>query len=358
MPPYAPPADIPPFPAEGYAPLADRIAGLLGTRNDVLLIQAEAVVALEAAALSLARRGVRALNIVTSLYGAWFGGWLRRGGATVQNLVAPPGHPVTVDAVAAALAGGRFDVLALVHAESASGILNPLPEIAALARAHGALVVVDAVASVGGHPVDVDALGLDVVVIGPQKALGGQAGTSAVAVSAAAWERMSPPGAAPSILSLADQRALWLQTGRGALPGTPSALEFHSLAATLDRVGAEGMGAIIARHAAAARAARAGVLALTGRAHVPAAQASNLVTAVPLADPATCAAVLAALPGGTGIGPGVGPGTEALLRLNHTGPRAGLAPVLGDLWTLAQALGRPDAEAAQAAARAAHAAVP
>lgn len=100
----------------------------MGTRNDVLLIQAEAVLALEAAATSLARPGLRVLNIVTSPYGAWFGGWLERGGATVRNLTASPAKPVTLEEVEQALdEGPDFDLLAIVHAESASGILNPYP---------------------------------------------------------------------------------------------------------------------------------------------------------------------------------------------------------------------------------------
>ncbi len=90
----APPA----FPAERYAALADRLAALMSTSNDVLLIQAEAVLALEAAATSLARPGLKALNIVTSPYGAWFGGWLEKGGATVRNLTASPARPVTLGA--------------------------------------------------------------------------------------------------------------------------------------------------------------------------------------------------------------------------------------------------------------------
>ncbi|MDT8855953.1 aminotransferase class V-fold PLP-dependent enzyme [Paracoccaceae bacterium Fryx2] len=328
----------PAFPPAGFAPLADRIAALLGTQGDVLLIQGEAVVALEAAATSLGRPGLRALNIVTSLYGAWFGAWLRRQGAEVTDLRADPGLPVTVAAVDRALDAGRYDLLAVVHAESASGILNPLAGIAALARAHGALVVADAVASVGGHPLEVDALGLDVTVIGPQKSLGGQAGVSAIALSPRAWEAVAPQGEAPSILSLADQRALWLAPGRGALPGTPSALEFHALQATLDRVEAEGLPALIARHEGAARAARAGVKALLGREWVPPAQASNLVTAAPLPEGLSAAQVLAALPPESTIGAGVGPGGDRLLRLNHTGPRARLDTVLGDLAALGAAL--------------------
>ncbi|KKZ83483.1 putative aspartate aminotransferase (plasmid) [Rhizobium phaseoli Ch24-10] len=146
---------VPSYPAERYAVLADRIGGILRSRSDIVLVQAEAVVALEAGAVSLARPGLSALNLVTSPYGDWFGQWLRRGGAIVRNLVAEPGLPVEIDAVAKALdAGPHIDVLAVVHAESASGILNPLPEILTLARARGIVTVVDAVASVGGHQLE------------------------------------------------------------------------------------------------------------------------------------------------------------------------------------------------------------
>ena len=100
----------------------------------------------------------------------------------------PPGQPITVDAVRRALdAAPAVDVLAVVHGEAANGALNPLTAIAALAKARGALLVVDAVASFGAHALPVDDLGLDIVAIGPQKALAGPAGVSAVAVSARAW---------------------------------------------------------------------------------------------------------------------------------------------------------------------------
>jgi aspartate aminotransferase-like enzyme len=228
--------------------------------------------------------------------------------------------------------------VALVHAESATGILNPLEEVAAIARAQGALLVVDAVASVGGHPLDVDRLGIDVAVVGPQKALGGQSGVSAVAISAAAWGRVAPQGEAPSILSLADQRALWLDTGRGALPGMPSAVEFHALAEALARVEREGLAALQARHRRAAAAARVGAERLTGRAWVPAEAASDLVTAAALPDGLDAARVLAAAGAGHALSAGVGPGGERLVRLNHTGPRARQEVVLGDLAVLGRAL--------------------
>ncbi|NDK33675.1 aminotransferase class V-fold PLP-dependent enzyme [Rhodovulum sulfidophilum] len=335
---WLPLPDAPDFPAEGFAPLADAIGRLIGTRNDVLLVQGEAMVALEAVASSIGAPGRKVLNIATSPYGQWFGAWLRRAGAEVTEIAGrAPGRPVAAAAVAEALATDRFDLVALVHAESATGILNPLAEIADLTRAHGALLAVDAVASLGGHPLALDALGVDIAVMGPQKALGGPAGTSAIAVSPAAWERIAPPGAAPSILSLGDLRAHWLETGRGALPGTPSALEFHALAQTLARVEAEGPEAIRTRHARAAAAARAGARALTGTEWVPPAEASALVTALALPEGLSAAGVLAHVAGDT-LTAGTGAAGARVIRLNHTGPRARLENVLGDLARLGAAL--------------------
>lgn len=346
------------YPAERYAMLADRIGRILRCRGDVVLVQAEAVVALEAVAVSLAGPGLSALNLVTSPYGGWFGQWLRRGGATVRNLVAEPGLPIEIDAVAKALdAGPHIDVLAVVHAESASGILNPLPEILALARARGIVTVVDAVASVGGHRLEVDDLGIDIAVIGPQKALGGPAGVSALSVSQRAWDLVLKAGAPrDSILSLADLKR-WIDDGRRILPGTPAPLEFFALEAALDRIEAEGLENVIARHALAASATWAGLAALGAPAWVPAAKASNLVTAVPLPEALAPASVIAAAGRlGVELTEAVGTAPARLVRLNHTGPRAAFQTVLSNVVGYGAALrqtGRPADIAAAAEAIAA-----
>lgn len=333
--------DLPPYPAGGYARLADRIGRLLDTKNDILLIQGEAILALEAVATSIASPAVSALNIVTSPYGAQFGDWLRHGGASTTDLVAEPARPILVDAVAAVLdAAPGIDLVSLVHAESASGILNPLPEIAYLAKAHGAAIVLDAVASFGGHELDLDALGIDVAVIGPQKALSGSSGLSAVSLSAGAWQLIDRADAPTrSALSLIDLKRAWLDNGRGPLPGMPSVLEFFALEAALDRVEAEGLDAIVARHKRAGTATRNAVRALGLSIWVDDGGASDLVTAVELpkgieADQVQRHAKL----GDADLSAGVGPGAERLLRLNHTGQRARRGPVLANLVALADAL--------------------
>lgn len=339
--PWSPLLDAPDYPADGYAKLADRLAALLGTRNDVLLIQGEAIIALEAVCSGLARPGLVALNVVTSDYGRWYGQWLRHGGTQTLDIVAEPGMPIDLAAFAEALdAQPRVDIIMVVHAESATGILNPLAEIVALSKARGAIVVVDAVASFGGHDLDVDALGIDVAIVGLQKALGGSAGLSALSISERAWGLLDDAGRpAHSVLSLNGLQRRWLATGRGGLPGMPSALEFHALAGALDRVEAEGIQALIDRHRRAARATREGLRALGVEPWAHDARGSNLVTGVSLPKGVSLRGVLtAAAPFSVGISAGVGSDLPPIVRLNHTGANARFERVLANVVALGYAM--------------------
>ena len=344
MPPFNPLLNPPAYPAERYAPLADRLKRLLKTGNDLVFVQGEAIIALEAAAVSLSRPGMIAVNIVTSPYGGYFGQWLERGGATVTEIVAEAGKPIRVDAVRAALAVlPRVDLVAIVHAETSSGILNPLPEIAALAKAHGALLVVDAVASFGGHVLDVDGLGIDVCVTGPQKAIGGPAGLSMVSVSGRAWEAMTrAPDRSPSTLSLLDLKRNWLDLGRGVVPGMPSALEFWNLEAALDAVEAEGLDNCLARHALAAKATRAGLVAMGLQPWIDDdRESSTLATAAPVPSGIDGDALIAhAAALGVTLSPGFGAVRGQLVRLDHTGVRAAFPSVLATVVAYGAALAK------------------
>ncbi|PLR47249.1 aspartate aminotransferase [Chimaeribacter arupi] len=347
---------LPPYPAERFAPLADRLARLLMTKNDLLLIQGEAMLALESVAVSLSRPGMHILNVVTSPYGLYFSQWLRRGGAEVHDVKAPSGYPITPAAFDQALdAMPTLDAVVLAHGEAASGIVNPLSEIAARVRQRQALLVVDAVASVGGHTLDVDGLGIDIAVIGPQKALGGPAGLSAVSVSARAWLRlMTPAGYAQSCLSLTELKRQWLDRGRGALPGTPSAGDFWALESALDRLENEGLVALINRHLKAAQATRAGLRALGVVPWVSdEACASSLVTAAPVPEDVDTDALIAdALALGAAISPGVGVIAHQLVRLHHSGIHAVFPSVLTNVVAYGAALARHGCPADVAAAAA------
>ena len=353
--------NYPAFPAERYAPLADRLKRLLGTTGDLLFVQAEAILALEATAVSVGRPGLVALNIVTSPYGAFFTHWLKRTGAEVHEVSAVGGQPISVATVEDALATlPRVDLVAVTHGETSSGILNPLAEIAALAKSRGALLAVDAVASVGGHELDVDALGIDLCIAGPQKSLGGPAGLSLVTVSAAGWRAMEQvTDFAPSNLSLMALKRGWVEQGRSVPPGMPSAIEFWALEAALDQLEAEGLPARLARHVLAARASRAALRAMGIAPFVTDdAGASQLATAALVPDGVnaeTLIAIAARL--GVTLTHGFGEVRGRLVRLDHTGARAAFAPVLANIVAYGTALGELGAAVDIAAASAAVAAI-
>ncbi len=184
--------DVAPVGPAEYAEIEDLCGEVLGTSQTTLVVQGEATVFLEAAARGLGRPGGRALNLVSGPYGAVFGEWLAEAGSEVKDLVVPFDRAVQPEEVEEALATyGPFDVVSLVHAEAANGVVNNLPAIARLARSRGALVVVDAVAAVGAEPLAIENWGLDLVVLSAQKALAGPAGVSMITVSPSAWAALA-----------------------------------------------------------------------------------------------------------------------------------------------------------------------
>ncbi|MFJ8693371.1 pyridoxal-phosphate-dependent aminotransferase family protein [Streptomyces roseolilacinus] len=355
--------DLPPLTADRFAAVERRVAALLATEQDVVITQGEALLPLEGCVRSGARPGSTALNVVTGPYGQTFGGWLRDCGATVVDLEVPFHTAVTAEDVERALAAHpETDFVSLVHAEAATGNTNPVAEIGEVVRAHGALFMLDAVASVGAEPLLPDAWGVDLCVIGAQKALGGPAGVSAVSVSGRAWERFAANPRAPrrSYLSLLDWKERWIDGGRRTLLHAPAQLEMLALEACLERVDAQGgLPVLTARHAAAAAATRAGAVALGGGLEPyvhEAAQAAPVATTLraPAGVNATelVAKALAADPSAP-LAAGGGALAAEMVRVNHYGPAATPDAVRACLTALGAALadlGRPaDPEAARAA---------
>lgn len=337
--------DLPPLSAERFAAIERRVAALLATEQDVVITQGEALLPLEGCIRSAARTGSTALNVVTGPYGQTFGDWLRDAGAEVVDLAVPFDAAVAPEQVAQALADRpEIDFVSLVHAEAATGNTNPVAAIGEVVRTHGALFMLDAVASVAAEPLLVDAWGVDLCVIGGQKAMGGPAGVSAVSVSGRAWERMGANPAAPrrSYLSLLDWKERWIDAGRRALPHAPAQLEMLALDACLDRIESDGLDAVIGRHRAAASAAREGVTALGLAPYVTdarhAAPVATTVRTPAGIDAAALTARALALSPTAALAPAAGPLAASMLRINHYGAAAAPAAVELALSALRRAL--------------------
>ncbi|MFI8188199.1 pyridoxal-phosphate-dependent aminotransferase family protein [Streptomyces sp. NPDC085946] len=339
--------DLPPLTAAHFAAIEDRVARLLDTRQDVVIMQGEALLPLEGAIRSTAGPGTTALNVITGPYGQTFGNWLRDCGATVHDLAVPFHTAVTAEQIREAFAAHpEIDFVSLVHAEAATGNTNPVAEIGEVVRAHGALFYLDAVASVGAEPVLPDAWGVDLCVIGAQKAMGGPAGVSAVSVSERAWARMAANPRAPrrSYLSLLDWKERWIDGGRTTLPHAPAQLEMLALEACVERIEAVGLEAVTGRHASAAAATRAGALALGGglepyvhRAAEAAPVATTLRAPSGVVAAELVARALEADPAAP-LAAGGGALAKEMIRVNHYGPDATPGAVRASLAALGAAL--------------------
>ncbi len=186
-------------------------------------------------------------------------------------------------------------------------------------------MLADVVSSLAGAPLLIDEWHVDLAVAGPQKCLAGPPGVSLISVSPRAWEAMEANPAAPrgSFLSLLDWKHRWIDGGRVAFPYTPSVSDVNGVHAALQEVIDQGVDAVIATHARAARACRAGAIGL-GLELWPRSEsyAANCVTAVRTPAGVTVNDVLrhARERYGVMLSGGYGELKEKLIRLGHMGP--------------------------------------
>lgn len=144
---------------------------------------------METVVANLVQPGTRVLVVVSGYFGARLATMCERYGATVARLDVEWGRACDPAALRAALKAAPADVVAMVHAETSTGVLNPVRELAAIAREHNALTIVDAVTSLGGHPLDVGGWEIDAAYSCTQKCLGGPSGLAPVVFGPRALER-------------------------------------------------------------------------------------------------------------------------------------------------------------------------
>jgi alanine-glyoxylate transaminase/serine-glyoxylate transaminase/serine-pyruvate transaminase len=144
---------------------------------------------METAVANLVRDGMRATVVVTGYFGDRLAQMCERYGATVTRVDVEWGRACDPDALRRQLHAGGADVVAMVHAETSTGVCNSIRELAAIAREHGALTIVDAVTSLGGMPLDVGGWGIDACYSCTQKCLGGPSGLAPVVFGPRALEQ-------------------------------------------------------------------------------------------------------------------------------------------------------------------------
>ncbi len=317
---------------EAYRRTEQKVREVFRTKGDIVLMQGEAVLGLEAAGRAVVRPGMACLNLSSGVFGKGYGDWLRAWGATVHEIEVPFNEAVDPAQVERVLdEHPEIEVLAVVHSETPSGTLNPVAEIGPIAKRHGVVTIVDCVSSLGGMPFEPDTWQLDICVAGAQKCLAGPPGITMMSVSQDAWDLIAKNPAAPrySFLSLLDWKIQWLDGGK--FPFTPSVADVHGLEACCTEVLEEGLENSFARHARAARACREGVKAM-GLSLWPRSEdiMSTCTTAVALPEGLTDLQVRAHVRERYGVMISGGQGAGNLVRIGHMGVTANtMYPVVG-----------------------------
>lgn len=317
---------------ESFRRTERKLAEIFLTKSDVLLMQGEAVLGLEAAVRGLVRLGTPVLNLVSGVFGKGMGYWLKDFGAELHELEVPYNDVVDPADVERYLdEHPEIELLTVVHSETPSGTLHDVAAIGSIARAHNVMTLVDCVSSLGGIEFRTDDWQIDVAVAGAQKCLGGPPGISLMTVNDAAWVRIRTNPAAPraSFLSMLDWKEQWIDGDK--FPFTPSVVDMHGIEASCDVLLEEGLEASITRHELAARACRAGVRAM-GLELWPRSEeiAAACVTAIAVPEGLTDVQVRGHCRERYGVMISGGQGAGNLVRIGHMGPTASsLYPAVG-----------------------------
>ena len=161
-----------------------------GTSNELTLaVSGTGTSGMEAALVNLLEPGDSVVIGVNGLFGQRLADIATRCGAVVTTVAAEWGRTLDASTVEQAIAdAGRVKLLAVVHVETSTGVVQPLPPLAEAARRHGALFLVDAVTSLGGVDLRVDEWGIDACYSATQKCVGAPPGLSPITLSPRAVE--------------------------------------------------------------------------------------------------------------------------------------------------------------------------
>ena len=228
-----------------YQSIHPGLQKFFGTKQPVFLSTSSAWGVMEASICNLVERGV-----LSCMCGAFSDKWFdvaKRCGKNAEPLQIDWGKHIDHKAIDRQLATGKFDTVTLIHNETSTGVMNPLGEICCvLAKYPDVALIVDTVSSFGGVKIEMDALGIDVMLTGAQKALALPPGFSLFSVSEKAFvraEKIPNRGFYFDFLEFKKQQGEWMT------PSTPSIGHIHALQSKLDEIFEEGLDARFARHA-------------------------------------------------------------------------------------------------------------
>jgi aspartate aminotransferase-like enzyme len=306
--------------ARDYRELFEILLGRLGeifqTRNDVLVYTCSGTGGMESAIANLCSPGERVLSVSAGYFGERFGEIAAAYGCDVQQLRYDWGETPSAEDLRSRLDETGASVVLLTQCETSTGAVADMQALSAAAG--DALVVCDAISSLGAIPLETDGWGVDVVVSGSQKALMTPPGLAAVSVSETAWERA---GAATLPRYYFDWERVRKAQAKFDAAFTPAVSLVGGLNVALGLILDEGLEAAFDRHLRLGRACREGIKAMGLELFSPDEDRSAVVTAVTAPESIDSGELVASIRDRFGItlAPGQGPLKGRIFRIGHIG---------------------------------------
>jgi len=317
-----------------YGETRQLLRSVFRTQGEVHILVGSGSAGLDAAIGSLTTSGERLIVGVNGFFGERLAEIGQEYGLQVERVEAPLGEPLSAEGFRTALRRyPRAAALAAVQLETSSAVVNPVQEIAAAAAEAGVPVIVDAVSSLGGIPLEMDAWGIDVCASASQKCLGAPPGLAPVALSRRAQQIMQskPQRGHGWYLNLqiwsryAEDWADW-----HPFPITMATNTVLALRSALKRLLADGIEARIRRYTGLALRLREGVRRLGLRPFTPDERLAPVLTAIFAPDGVPSSEVVRYLYESRGIKVtgGLGQGLQdRVFRVGHMGPMVGEADI-------------------------------
>ena len=230
------------------------------TKQEVMILSTSGTGSMEAAVVNTLSPGDKVLVVSIGAFGDRFAKIAETFGAQVTVLPYEWGQAADPEDVRKALAADpEIKAVLVTHNETSTGVTNPLEEIAKVVREADRLLLVDAISSMGAIPCDMDGWGLDVVVTGSQKGWMVPPGLAFIALSERGWQAYESARMPRFYMDVAKARD-FLQ--KGQTPWTPTISVYFGLDVALEKMAAEGLEGVHARHARIGQMVREGVKAL------------------------------------------------------------------------------------------------
>lgn len=240
-----------------FQDLCRKFQALLETKNDILLLNGEGILGLEAAVVNIVEPGDQVLVLDNGFFGRGFADFVEYCGGQPIYLTKSYEEAFTAQELELALQNNsKIKAVTMVHCDTPSAMLNPIEELAQVCHRHNVISIVDAVASMAGERILTDQWKIDILLGGSQKALSAPPGITIMAVSDRAWqtirERKEPYRGL--YLNMLIWKNGWLTEGK-EFPYTQPVSDLYALDEAVNMALAEGEDLFI-RHQKIAEAVR------------------------------------------------------------------------------------------------------